>query len=287
MKPTTKGQLMSDEFSYFDLGSGLPLADAVVHVTAAEFRFDTDYSADAVVCAIKMQPLDEEGVEEQEQLYSVGKGWEPLDSGASVGHGSGKRVKINNQSNYGRWIAAAVQCEGFLDEARERGLEPDSAELWVDLIFRLTTVEYETRNPSKPTEPAKMRTAVVPGEYLGTTETYEGDADITPPADLGSKPAGKAVAKKVAGKKVAAKKAPAKAAGASTSDAQAAAIAELEQEEGGEDFVATLRTLAAEAEDHESFMEAAFEYEAPGDGKLAGKVIMSSKPGSVWADRES
>lgn len=268
---------MSDEFSYFDLGSGLPLADAIVHITAAEFRFDTEYSADAVVCAINMQPL-EEGVEPQEQLYSVGKGWEPLDGGASVGHGSGKRVKINNQSNYGRWIGAAVQCEGFLDEARERGLEPDSAGLWTDLIFRLTTVEYETRNPSKPNDPPKMRTAVVPGEFLGTSETYEGVEEEAP-----AKPA----AKKVAGKKVAAKKVAAKPAGAGVAAAQAAAIAELEEEEGGDEFIEALRGMAAEAEDHESFMEAAFELDAPGDGKLAGKVIMSSKPGSVWADRVS
>ena len=263
---------MSDEFDYFELGSGLPLADANVTITNAEFRFDTSYSADAVVCAVEFTP-HEEGVEAQEQLYSVGKGWEPLDRGATVAHGSGKQVKINNQSNYGRFIAAAVECEGFLDYAREVGLQPNSAALWVGTSWHLGTVEVTTTNPSKPNDPPKVKNVIVPDEFLGTGEEEEEEVVAKPAAKKAA--ATKAPAKKVAAKKVAAKPA---------SSPAADQVAELEAEEGGEELVAALIEAATEAEDQDAFMEAAMEIEGVSGNRLAEKVVMNSKPGSIWAE---
>lgn len=260
---------MSDEFDYFELGSGLPLADAEVTITNAEFRFDTSYSADAVVCAIEFTP-HEEGVEAQEQLYSVGKGWEPLDRGETVAHGSGKQVKINNQSNYGRFIAAAVECEGFLDYAREVGLQPNSAALWVGTQWHLGSIEISTTNPSKPNDPPKVKSVIVPDEFLGVGEEEEEEA-----------PAKKSVAKKaVPAKKVAAKKAAAKPASSPAADQ----VAELQAEEGGEELVDALVAAAVEAEDQDAFMEAAMEIEGVSGNRLAEKVVMNSKPGSIWAE---
>ena len=260
-------QQMSDEFDYFELGSGLPLADAEVTITNAEFRFDTSYSADAVVCAMQFTP-HEEGVEAQEQLYSVGKGWEPLDRGEMVGHGSGKQVKINNQSNYGRFIAAAVECEGFLDYAREVGLQPNSAALWVGTQWHLGTVEVTTTNPSKPNDPPKVKSVIVPDEFLGAGEEEEEE----------KAPAKKAPAKKVAAKKAAA---PARKPAASPAADQ---VAELQAEDGGEELVEALIAAAGEAEDQDAFMEAAMEIDGVSGNRLAEKVVMNSKPGSIWAE---
>jgi len=263
---------MSEEFDPFALGSGLPLADQNVTVIAAVFKFDLEYSADACVIGLTFQP-DEEGMEEQEQLYSCGKNMEPLDQGSAMGHTSGKQVKVNEQTNYGRFMKHAFACEGFLDMARESGNTPFDAALWEGSQWHLTTVEYETRNPSKPMEPAKVRTAVVPDEFLGYGDDEEEEAP----------PAKKSVAKKLPAKKgVAAKKAaPAKIPGAQTKT-----LNELAEEEGGEELIEALRELAAECEDHDTFMEQAMEVEGVTGNRLAEKAVMSDKAGSIWADAQ-
>ena len=157
---------MSDHtFDPFALGSGLPLADTNAVITNAEFKFDTAYSADACVIALTFQP--EDGGEAQEQLYSVGKNFEPLSRGSELGHTSGRNVNINAQSNYGRFLGAAGGCEGFKEYAGKTNATPFEAALWIGTRWHLTTVEYETRNPQQPGSEAKVRSAVVPDEFLG------------------------------------------------------------------------------------------------------------------------
>lgn len=247
----------------YALGSGLPLADTEAVVTAMEFRFDTNYSADACVAAITFQP--DEG-EEQEQLYSCGKGWEPVDRGAGTAHVSGREtMNINKNSNYGRFLAAAYACEGFLDEVREEGILPTDVTMFLGKRFMLGTVEYSTRNPSKADSEETTKTAIVPVAYLGVEE----DEDEAPKAPA---------------KKAAAKKAPAKGPSA-IEKKQIALIEELEAED--EAMVAALRELAADSEDHESFMEAAMDIEGVADSDLAQQVAMSSKAGSIWAQAQA
>lgn len=267
---------MSEEFSYFDLGSGLPLADTDVTITAAEVGFDTEYSADVAVVKLTFTP-DEEGAEEQTQLYSIGKAFEPIDQGERLAHTSGKRVKINQQSNYGKWIAAAIHCDGFLDHAREVGLEPDSMELWVGTRWHLTAESFEVRNPSKPNDPPKQRTIILPDVFYGVGDDEE---EAAPPVKkAAAKPAG--AAKKMAGKPAgAAKKA------AAPAPASSGVLDELAAEEGGEELIAQLRELAAGVETHDEFMEQAMDVDGVMGNNLAQKAVMSSKPGSIWADRE-
>lgn len=245
----------------YALGSGLPLADTEAVVTAMEFRFDTSYAADACVAAITFQP--DEG-EEQEQLYSCGKGWEPVDRGAAAAHVSGRDLNFNKNSNYGRFLAAAFECEGFLDEVREEGIVPTQVEMFVGKRFHLGTVEYTTRNPSKADSEDSVKTAIVPVAYLGVEEEAEA-------------PAKKAPAKKAAAK------APAKGPSA-IEKKQIALIDQLEEEDA--DMVAALRELAGESEDHESFMEAAMDIDGVADSDLAQQVAMSSKAGSIWAQAQ-
>jgi len=249
----------------YALGSGLPLADTEAVVTAMEFRFDTSYAADACVAAITFQP--DEG-EEQEQLYSCGKGWEPVDRGAAAAHVSGRDLNFNKNYNYGRFLAAAFECDGFLDEVREEGIVPTQVEMFVGKRFHLGTVEYTTRNPSKADSEDSVKTAIVPVAYLGVDEDEAED----------EAPAKKAPAKKAAAKKTAAK-------GPSAIEKkQIALIDQLEEEDA--DMVAALRELAGESEDHESFMEAAMDIDGVADSDLAQQVAMSSKAGSIWAQAQ-
>ena len=247
----------------YALGSGLPLADTEAVVTAMEFRFDTEYAADACVAAITFQP--DEG-EEQEQLYSCGKGWEPVDRGAAAAHVSGRDLNFNRNSNYGRFLAAAFECEGFLDEVREEGILPTQVEMFVGKRFHLGTVEYSTRNPSKKDSEETVKTAIVPTAYLGVEEE---EAPAKPAAK-------KAVAKKAAA-------APAK--GPSAIEKKQIALIEQLEEESPE-IVEALRELAGESDDHESFMEAAMDIDGVADSDLAQQVAMSSKAGSIWAQAQ-
>lgn len=255
---------MSDEL--FDLGDGLPLSDANVTITNAEFVFDTEYSADAVVMRFTFEP-HEEGTEPQNQLYSVGKAFEPLDSGAAVGHTSGKHVKISKQSNFGKFMRFAQECEGFAEAAREHGADTHAAEWWIGSMWHLTGHEEPKFKDGKIVE-GETRTLIVPDEFLGYADEEEAP----------SKPATKAPAKKAAAKKGAAKKAAA-ATGAATVDA-------LREEEGGEELIEQLQALAAECEDHDAFMEQAMDLDGVAGNRVAEKAVMSSKPGSIWADRE-
>lgn len=253
------------EFDPYSLSSGLPLADVEATVTAVEFRFDTSYSADACVCAVTFQP--DEG-EEQEQLYSLGKNWEPVDRGENAGHVSGKPSKFNEQTNYGRFLSACFKMEDFMDEVREAGIMPWEGAFLLGKRFHLGTVDYETRNPRKPDDPPKVRQAIIPTEYLGMADDEE------------PKPAKKTAAKKTAAKKTAAK------GPSAIAKKQHALIEELEEEEGGEEIVAALRELAAEAEDFDAFMEGAMEIDGVAESEAAQKVAMSSKEGSIWAQAQ-
>lgn len=267
---------MAHEFDPFALSSGLPLADTNCTVTAVDFKFDTSYSADACVAAITFQP-DDEGQEPQEQLYSCGKGWEPLDRGRAVGHTSGRSVNFNGQSNYGKFLAAAFACEGFLDEARASGFTPQQAELLEGRRFHLTAQITHTINPSKPTDPPKEKSLIVPDEYLGS-----GDDEAPAPAKAAASTAKKAPAPRTG---AAAKPAAAAPAGGSAIERKQIALVEQLAAEN-EELLEQMRELLGDADSHESFMEAAMELPGVADSELAQQVAMSSKPGSLWASRE-
>jgi len=262
----------------YALGSGLPLADVEAVITDMEFRFDASYSADACVAAITFQPDEGEG-EAQEQLYSCGKGWEPVDRGAGAAHVSGRDLNFNKNSNYGRFLGAAFALDGFLDEVREDGVLPTDVNMFLGKRFLLGTVEYSTRNPSKTDSDETVKTAIVAVDYLG----YEGEEEEEEEEEVEEvKPA----RKKAAAKKAPAKKAAAtKAKGPSAVEKKQLALVESLREED-EAMLEELEALALESEDHESFMEAAMDVDGVADSDVAQQVAMSSKPGSVWAQSQ-
>ena len=262
---------MSDEqtFSMWELGSGLPLEGARCHSTEATFTYNNEYSANAVVLDITWQPIEDPSAEAQHQLYSVGKNWEPLDGGVSVGHTSGKRQKFNDQTNIGRLIHSYVAARGGGDFAKglpiviSEGIEPEQVAMWIGLDVTLATVRYPTQNKN-PDGSVKEGSTMVIGEYHGRV----GEAAAPTPA---------------------------KAKAATPAKADKAAEAE-----GGTDFAEVLgamlyrklKKLAIDAADHDSFMDAAFDMEEFNDldkaeKKAAERIILNADSDSLFADARS
>lgn len=243
-----------DEFSYFSLGSGLPLDGAEVVITDAAFEFDTSYNADAVVCKMVYSFLNGEG-EPQTQLYSVGKNWEPVDQGTAVAHTSGKRVSINKMSNYGSFVDGFLNCEGkreAMEVARARGLEPDRAALWIGMKFQMKMVSRPN-----PMEGAKKPTidALVPAKFLGVDDAA-GTSGTSATKTTGAAGSGS---------------------GTGSGAKATASNAGIDP-----DLLAQLNQLAQDASDFDTFMEQAMEMEGVAGNKAAEKAVMSSKAGSVW-----
>lgn len=149
----------SDEFA---LSSGLPWADTVVTITAAEFGYNPNIGGGTVVCA-NLTATNEDG-DESEQSFSVGEGWEIVDNGKRIQADNGSETKkISKNSNYGRLIASAVQAVGDPED-----MPFDSAkqiEGWIGTQWQTGSVVVKVRNPQTGAE--KERDAIIFTGFVG------------------------------------------------------------------------------------------------------------------------
>lgn len=253
-----------NEFSMWELGSGLPLDGARVHSTEAVFTYNNEYAANAVVLDITWQPEDATH-EAQHQLYSVGNKWEPLDEGTEVGHTSGKRQRFNDQTNIGRLIKSYIEARGNGDFDKglktviEEGIEPNKVNMWIGLDVTLKSVKYplQTKNPDGT--PKEGQTMVI-GEYHGR---------------VGDEP--KAAAKPAASKPKAETKAETNGGGTDYADHL------------GQALYRKLKKLAADAADHDAFMDAAFALDDVSTddkawNKATERIILNSDDDSLFAE---
>ena len=265
---------MSDkDFTMFDLSSGLPLDGARVAVISSTFTYNQEYSADAVVLDLEYQPLDEDGEatgEAKHQLYSVGKKWEPANDGESVEHGSGKRQMFNTQTNIGKLIHSYLQARGNGDEKAGMQVvigeiddygQPDQASFWLGLDVTLKSIEYTVQS-------GKTSSTFGISEYHGRQ--------------------GEAKKAKAGGSKLASKAAPAKAAPAKATKSDDDDAADTHKEHLGRALYAKLTKLAKEADDHDAFMNEAFDLDdVTSDDKKWNKVteaiIMGYNDDSLFA----
>jgi hypothetical protein len=253
------------EFSMWELGSGLPLEGARVHSTDAVFTYNNEYAANAVVLDITWQHEDDT-IEAQHQLYSVGQKWEPLNEGESVGHQSGKASKFNDQSNIGRLIKSYIESRGGgnfdkgLAIVIPEGIEPNHIAMWIGLDVTLKSIEFPGMGKNPDGSVKMSRTMVI--------DVYHGRVGDEAPA-----------------------KAPAKAA----SKAKAAAPA-AESNGGGDDYAdhlgqalyRKLKKLAADSADHDAFMDAAFALDDVSTddkawNKATERIILNSDDDSLFA----
>jgi hypothetical protein len=227
--------------SEWELSSGLPLDGATVTVAKAEFGYRQNIAKDTTFACFTFQP--DEG-DEQEQAYSCGKGWEPGARGETLVTSDGKSKKLNDQTGYGKFIAAAMKLPGCLDTLRARG-HYTNASVWVGMRFRLESVKEMTKNPTTGQE--KETSRIMPVEFLGVVG--EGGAVV----------ASAAVA-------VVASSAPA---------------VSLETENA--ELFHKLVGIAKASPDHDSFMAAAFAEPGVAGVTNWENAVMASGSGSIWA----
>lgn len=159
-----------DEFDPFHLSSGLPLSGATVTVTKVEFGIDNEYADDACVAMITF--TNEDSGEEQRQLYSVGKTFEAGDRGDTLISKSGKKVNLNDNSNYGRLVKSFTTMENAkqaMTDLRELDVEPVFHKDWLEgCRFVMTDLTFDSY--AGKGEAPKQKTLIVFGEYLGRGE---------------------------------------------------------------------------------------------------------------------
>lgn len=149
------------------------LDDADIEITGAEFGYDAGYANGEQLILILSGTSNQEGWEEFTQFFSIGKGWETHDNGATVVGKDG----FNKNSQYGHWIQGAIDS-GAGEVLQSRGY-PDKAGIWVGLKFHVnrTPVDYGGEIGSKP--------VLKPTAFLGESGKAEAPA-AAPAADTGA-----------------------------------------------------------------------------------------------------
>lgn len=156
-------ELFDDEWT---LGTGLALAGGDWTVAACSFGFNAKLGADAL-CAnfVFTDPSGES--EDQQQSFSVGKGWEAVDGGEALVREDGQRGKIGKTTNYGRLVNSAMDATKAAGVAMPFA-SPRLAAGWVGTSWTLGTVSYTTQFKD---EEAKERSAFVFTAYKGAGAT--------------------------------------------------------------------------------------------------------------------
>lgn len=255
--------MMSDEsVNMFEFSSGLPLEGQRCHSTASVFTYDQQYNADAVVLKIHFQPVDDEGNPEGEakdQLYSVGKQWEPIAEGEAVANKSGKKQQFNNMTVISKLINSVMVARGGGDVAKgmqvliDEGVEPDTAAFYLGWDVTLGSIPYKDQND-------KDRST------FGVKE-WHGRVGEAPKA---AKPAAKKLADKPGTAKPAAKP-------AATDDGDEE---EAWAEHFGQALYRKLKKAAVDADDHDAFMNVAFDL----DGVVSDDKAWNKKAEQIIMD---
>lgn len=146
----------------WELSSGLPLAGATVTVSAVDFGYRQNIFPDTVFCNLT---FDVEGGEPREQSYSVGGGYEAKERGKRIERVDGKNKGVSDQSNYGKFIKAALAVPGVKAYLQGINADPLVAATWEGMRFVLGSIEHETTNKNTDTKSKKQ--LVVPVEFLG------------------------------------------------------------------------------------------------------------------------
>ena len=222
--------------------SGLPLADADVEISEFTFGFNPKIGNGLALCA-NITFRDLASGEEAEQSFSTGQNWEATSKGAAAEKNGGTgKQSFSSQSNFGRLIDSAVKS-GAGSALAPRG-QTYQADTWIGTQWHTGTVKVTSTNPTDQKQ--IERDAIVFEKFLGVNA---GDGAVKPATNGSAKGKG-------AGK---------------------GAAAELDA-----DLEAALLQLAADSEDHDTFMAAALGIAEVADSKEATNAVMNSGKGSIW-----
>jgi hypothetical protein len=108
------------------------LDDADIEITEAAFGYDAGYANGEQLLLVLSGTSTHPDYPEFSQFFSIGKGWETYDQGATVvGQASG----FHKNSQYGHFIQGALDS-GAGAVIQARGM-PDKASIWVGLKFHV------------------------------------------------------------------------------------------------------------------------------------------------------
>lgn len=130
---------MPEEFDPFAFSSGL-LDDVDVAIVSARFTTLSDYMDGTQLLWVAETIVNgEDGPEENELRYSVGKGFEAAEKGDLAVREDGKKKPFNKSSAYALFVSAALDAGAPLRErADEHG--PNRASLFDGMIFHMVQV---------------------------------------------------------------------------------------------------------------------------------------------------
>lgn len=164
----------------WELSSGLPLAGATVTVSAADFGYRQNIFPDTVFCNLT---FDIDGAEPREQSYSVGGGYEAREKGKRIERVDGKNKGVSDQSNYGKFIKAALAVPGVKAYLQSINADPLVAATWQGMRFVLGSQSQETLNTATNIKSTKQ--LLVPVEFLGTGVAEKAEKVAAPKVGVG------------------------------------------------------------------------------------------------------
>ncbi len=160
--------------------SGL-IDDTDITITKAEFNYDAGYAGGEQLVLILEGTSDHPEHPEFRQFYSIGKGWETNDRGATV---ESNLDGFNEQTQYWKFIEAALDTDAAPVLA-ERGF-PSTAAIWEGLRFHVKRKDVDYGGQ------IGVKQVLVPTKFLG--EVGDNPKAETPateaPAEAPAAPAG-------------------------------------------------------------------------------------------------
>jgi hypothetical protein len=151
------------------------LDDADITITGAEFNYDAGYANGEQLLLILSGTSTHPDYPEFTQFFSIGKGWETLDQGATV---VGEATGFHKNSQYGHFIQGAIES-GAGEVLQARGM-PDKASIWVGLKFHVKRVDVDYGGE------IGVKQVLKPTAFLG--EVGKADAPAPQVAETGATP---------------------------------------------------------------------------------------------------
>lgn len=126
----------------WDLAEPTVLGEGEVSIKHSSFGFDSTYG-EQICLILEGQVRTAEGETfDWRKLYSIGKGWDVKDAGATIVAADGRPKKIQPSSKYGIFIDAATQLPDLAKELANRGSCFD-AKVWEGLCLEVKATERD------------------------------------------------------------------------------------------------------------------------------------------------
>lgn len=244
------------EFDPWELGTGLP-DKITVRIVDPHFGTDAQINDGQTTLFIPAGTIiagtEDGSAVDFAQFYSCGDGWEASGKGgARLVREDGRARKINNSSNYGKWLKSlqeAAEKQGLTDELRKRGnpFEASTFEGLEVFMERITQPTFIGRDGQPVSRDLLLVTEITGGmKKDASSGTVEPDAE-------------KATVK--------------------GADSNGDGGAELDPK-----IKAKLRALARDCTTHAEFMEQGFEIDGVLNNTVAEDAVAADGPGSIWAE---